>query len=240
MIDHFQSGQSAIDTRWRLIRSWRILLATLFVFSFCPPFLPQATAADTRIVRDMVGRQVRIPRMPQRIACLHGPSYEKIFALGGADRVVMAANLDLPWAHRLNPALDRIPIADTFAAPDVERLLHLNVDLVIYPPFQKQLNHLTAAGLPVAIAYDSKRRPTTLEAFIADYYTQIRFYGELLGGQAPAIADQYCAYADERIRRVTAITSTIPMAKRRGYSTSAGRSADPPARKPGTPRPIGW
>lgn len=168
----------------------------------------------TRVVVDRVGREVRIPAKPQRIACLFGPSYEKLFALGAADRVALAANVLVPWNHVLNPGLKDIPLTDKFAAPDVEQLLNLKADLVIYFPFVKQLERLTAAGLPVVVAYNGRERQSTLKDFFADCYDQIRFYGEVLGGRARAIATEYCAYADERVRKVLAVTSRIPEKKR--------------------------
>ena len=171
-------------------------------------------APPTRIIVDRAGRKVRIPVSPQRVACLFGPSYEKLFALGAADRISLVAHVKLPWNYQLNPNLKNIPVLDNFMAPDVEQLLHLKTDLVIYHPFPKQLQRLSASGLPVVVAYDSSKRQMTLEDFINDWYEQIRFYGDVLGGRANDIAEKYCAYADERIRKVVAITSKIPASER--------------------------
>jgi iron complex transport system substrate-binding protein len=172
------------------------------------------TGAATRVVIDRAGRKVRIPAVPQRIACIFGPSYEKLFALGGADRVSVVHNLLVPWNYELNPGLKQIPVVEDFTAPDVEQLLQLRTDLVIYHPFAKQIAHLSAAGLPVVVPYDGRKRQETLEDFIQDCYGQIRFYGEVLGGKARDIAEEYCAYVDERIRKVIAATAKIPTARR--------------------------
>ena len=168
----------------------------------------------SRIIVDRIGREVRIPETPKRIACLFGPSYEKLFALGAANRAAIVANVVLPWNYQLNPALQRIPVMGNFSAPDVEQLLQLKVDLVIYHPFAKQIEWLSACGLPVVVPYDGRKRQSTLEDFIKDCYEQIRFYGELLGGRANDIAEEYCAYADKKMQRVIAVTSKIPPAKR--------------------------
>jgi iron complex transport system substrate-binding protein len=169
---------------------------------------------STRTITDRAGRKVLIPKIPQRIACIFGPSYEKLFALGGADRVAIVANVMLPWNYKLNPALDNIPIMDNYTAPDVEKLLGLKTDLVIYHPFAKQIERLSASGLPVVVPYDGSQRQSTLENFFKDYYAQIRFYGELLGGSATKIADAYCTYVDEKINKVIAVTSKIATANR--------------------------
>ncbi len=168
----------------------------------------------TRLIVDRIGREVRIPEKPRHIACLFGPSYEKIFALGAADRVSIVANVTLPWDFQLNPNLKNIPVLNNAMAPDSEQLLNLKTDLVIYHPFPKQIERLTASGLPVVIAYDGHVRQMTLPDFIEDCYDQVRFYGKVLGGEANDIAEKYCAYADERIRKVIEITSKIPADQR--------------------------
>ena len=171
-------------------------------------------APSTRMIVDRTGRSVRIPSHPEHIACLFGPSYEKLLALGAADRVAIVPNLTLPWNDRLNPHLRKIPTIGNYAAPSVEQLMALGVDLVIYHPFAKQIERMSASGLPVVVAYDGSRRSTTLEAFIADWYGQIRFYGDVLGGQAKTTAEAYCRYVDRRIQPVLAVTRTIPAANR--------------------------
>ena len=168
----------------------------------------------TRVVTDRSGRQVRIPAAPKKVACLFGPSYEKLLALGAADRVAMVANVRLPWNFELNPALKTLPSSDTYGAPDVEKMLASGVDLVIYHPFVRQIQQMTAAGLPVVVPYDGSIRQHTLENFLEDCYGQMLFYGKVLGPAAENQAMIYCAYADERIRKVTRITSRIPESQR--------------------------
>ena len=171
------------------------------------------TAAEEqtfRTITDLSGRQVRIPRTPKHIACLFGPSYEKVLALGARDRISMVANVSLPWNFVINPDLADIPALTHYGSPDVEELLKQSTDLVIYHPFAKQIERLEAAGLPVVVAYDGNQRMHTLDAFLEDWYDQIRFYGELLGGHAPDIAADYCTYADAKIRQVTDKTSRMP------------------------------
>jgi len=167
-----------------------------------------------RTITDQTGRQVRIPKSPKHIACLFGPSYEKVLALGARDRISMVANVTLPWNFLINPGLADIPVLNHYGSPDVEALLKDSTDLVIYHPFAKQIERLSAAGLPVVVAYDGSRRMQTLDAFFADWYSQIRFYGDVLGGQSPKIAADYCKYADAKIRQVTHVTSHIPEALR--------------------------
>ncbi len=158
------------------------LLAYILMVMFCLNSLPPVWAdGETRVVTDRAGRRVEIPMVPQRVACLFGPSYEKLLALGAVDRVAMAANVSLPWNMVVNPGLNSIPASGNYGAPDVEQMLNLKVDLVIYHPFAKQIDLMTSAGLPVVVPYDGGVRQHTLEDFLEDWYGQIRFYGQVLG-----------------------------------------------------------
>jgi len=169
---------------------------------------------SSRTIVDRMGRTVRIPAQPKRVACLFGPSYEKLFALGAADRVGLVTTFMPPWNFKLNPALKQTPVIDNYAAPSVEQVLSLGIDLVIYHPFAKQIQRMSQSGLPVVVPYDGSQRPKTLDGFFDDYYAQIRFYGELLGGQAKTTADAYCRYMQEKIEPVLAVTRKIPAARR--------------------------
>lgn len=224
MRDHGKVNSVKSDLVWL---KGMILLLLIPIMIAMPGISHNLEASEapppTRLIVDRAGREVRIPVSPQRVACLFGPSYEKLFALGAADRISIVAHLKLPWNYQLNPNLKNIPALDNFMAPDVEQLLQLKTDLVIYHPFPKQIGRLSASGLPVVVAYDSSKRQLTLEDFIRDWFEQIRFYGDVLGGRANDIAERYCAYADERIRKVVSVTSKIPASKRPKVFYQCGR-----------------
>lgn len=173
-----------------------------------------AATDSTRLIVDRAGRTVRIPARPGRVACIFGPSYEKLLALGAADRVAMVPNVIRPWNYRLNPALKQIPVIVNHTSPGAEQLLALGIDLVIYHPFAKQIERMSSSGLAVVVAYDGSRRISSLDAFIDDWYAQIRFYGKVLGGKAQTTADNYCRYVEKRLRPVIETTRKIPAAKR--------------------------
>ena len=174
----------------------------------------EANQPATRTIVDRMGRAVRIPAEPKRVACLFGPSYEKLFALGATDRVGLVTTFMPPWNFIVNPALKQMPVIDNYAAPSVEQLLSLGIDLVIYHPFAKQIQRMSQSGLPVVVPYDGSQRPKTLEGFFDDYYAQIRFYGEILGGPAKTTAGAYCRYMQKKIEPVLAVTREIPTARR--------------------------
>lgn len=150
-------------THFRIQYKWNrsiCILVFLFVAIFGYPHCPEAseTVLPTRAVIDRSGRKVRIPVMPKRIACIHGPSYEKLFALGAADRVAIVTSAMPPWNYKLNPDLPEIPVLKNFTAVDVELLLRLKIDLVIYHPFAGQIARMNGAGLPVVVPYDGSLR----------------------------------------------------------------------------------
>ena len=67
-----------------------VLLAAVFCFvlSACGD-QNAGQDADTRVITDLVGRELTIPNDPQRIAAMTGPSYEMVFMLEGKDKMCM-------------------------------------------------------------------------------------------------------------------------------------------------------
>lgn len=167
-----------------------------------------------REIEDMAGRTVEVPELPQHIACIDGPTYEKMLAFGAMDRVAMVTSVMSPWALKLYPRFSEIPVADNMLSPDVEQLLALGTDLVILKPRPKQIKSLTAAGLPVTVAYNNSERQKSMADFLQDYYAQIRFFGRALGGDGPEIAEKYCAYMAGRIGKVLSVTQALPEVQR--------------------------
>ena len=83
------------------------------ILSFFMGILPQGPKASeskqpTRSIIDRAGRTVSIPQNPQKIACIFGPSYEKIFAFGGANRISIVSNVILPWNYPTESRAERI------------------------------------------------------------------------------------------------------------------------------------
>jgi iron complex transport system substrate-binding protein len=190
------------------------------------PGLTQTKAAtEIRMITDRTGRTVEIPVTPKRIACFFGPSYEKVFLLGAADRVVMMSLEQRPWAHRLNPRLKEVTVMPSYAGPDIERILEIGVDLAFYWQWPQQTEKMAAAGIPVVCPFSGSASPTSIEAFIEGYKQDMLFYGNVLGGEAETKAAQYCAYFDEKARMISSRTASIPKEQRpRVYYISSNRS----------------
>lgn len=107
----------------------------------------QEGAAGGRLVRDAVGRDVRLPRSPRRIVSLAPAITEILFAAGAGDRVVgVTRYCNFP------PAADALPEVGGFADPDVERVAQLAPDLVIATAdtvTRDRFDALVALGVPV-------------------------------------------------------------------------------------------
>ena len=201
------------------------LIGLSFVFLGLLSGAEGATAVEkTKLVTDRIGRSVKVPVDPQRIACFFGPSYEKVFLLGSADKVAVMSIKQPPWSQKLNPALKTMSIMPSYTDPDVEKILSMGIDLVFYWNMSQQIEKMSAAGIPVVCPTSGKQTPKTMEEFIRSYKEDIRFYGEVLGEKAKKIADAYCSYYDERVKRVLAVTSRIPESKKPKVYYITGRN----------------
>lgn len=201
------------------------IMAAVMAFLILVPFSHlNANAQGTRTITDRVGRTVKVPFEPKRIACFFGPSYEKVFLLGYADKVAVMSIRQPPWAQKLNPNLKKIPLMPSYSDPDVERILELGVDLVFYWAFPQQIEKMSAAGIPVVCLLSGSKLPANLETYIKEYKEEIRLYGEVLGEKAKKIATAYCANYDKKISRVLSITSKIPASQRPKVYYVTGRN----------------
>ncbi|MCP4622455.1 MAG: ABC transporter substrate-binding protein, partial [bacterium] len=198
-----------------------VIVATT-VFVFAAEASTRKIAAQTRMITDLDGRKVTIPVFPERVACFYGPSYEKVFLLGGADRVAMMSITYPPWAYNINPVLKDVQIMASYTSPNIEKMLQSKIDLVFYWTTPKQIETMTAAGIPVVCPYSSNRSPRTAEAFIRKYQDEVRFYGDVLGPENRKIADEYCSYFDTVMRNILSRTSAIPKHKRPKVYFSVG------------------
>ena len=87
-------------------------------------FIPLTTAALT--VSDQLGREMAVPKEPQRIVTLAASLTEIVFALGQGHRVCGVEQFsDYP------PAAQKLPKVGSYINPDVERIVALRPDLCL-------------------------------------------------------------------------------------------------------------
>lgn len=143
-------GRRAIRVRQAVIFAAVLaVLATLAAaLSGCGTSLKPAVTASEGFpvtVVDSYGRNVTIPRRPERIVSLAPSHTEVLFALGLGPRVCgVTKYCDYPAEAREKPDVGG------FANPSVERILELKPDLVVATEAQKTLvGQLESLGMPV-------------------------------------------------------------------------------------------
>ncbi|HPS59389.1 MAG TPA: ABC transporter substrate-binding protein, partial [Spirochaetota bacterium] len=92
---------------------------------------------------------------------------------------------------------------------NIERMLDLKVDLVLYSPFPGEADKYKAAGIKNACGFSAQKRPRTIEEYSENFKRQINFFGELLGGDAEERAEKYSLYFEKKISRIRTIISKI-------------------------------
>lgn len=183
------------------------VIITLIVCGIMYHDRPQ-NSGKCRIITDMDDNLIEIPADPRRIACMHGVSSERIVMLGGGGRLVLSMQPS-PWMLKIFPEVKNSGIVKAPFTGNVERMLDLKVDLVLYSPFPGEVEKYRAAGIKTACGFSPQKRPRTIDEFSENFKRQVTFFGELLGPEHEARAEKYCRYFDDTVRRILAVTSKI-------------------------------
>ncbi|NPV52600.1 MAG: cobalamin-binding protein [Firmicutes bacterium] len=150
-------------------------------------------------VVDDAGRQVTISREPRRIVSLAPSNTEILFALGLGDRVVGVTT----YCNYPPEAAKKEKIGG-FADPSIERIIHLDPDLVVGVKMGEGIiRELQKLGIPV-IVVEPKSFNDTLRV--------IRFIGRVTGRDGAAAA--LVGDMEKRVRGITEKTKDIPEGKR--------------------------
>jgi iron complex transport system substrate-binding protein len=190
------------------------IITLLFVFAGLISFIRPSQGADTRIITDLDGEKIVIPDDPKRIVCLWHPAYDKIIMMSSPSRIAMIPNDATQWASKFFPELKGIPRSNSGQLPDLERMLKLNPDLVIYQKGHINISKVVDAGIPAICPYTNNVVPTSIEEYMAEFKRELIFLSEVLGPDAKVRAEKYCKYLDSINARVMTITSRIPEANK--------------------------
>ncbi|MFP3156313.1 ABC transporter substrate-binding protein [Lachnospiraceae bacterium ZAX-1] len=170
----------------------------------------QAEYASTSIV-DLAGREVSLKMPISRAIALAGPSYEKVFMLGQADKLVGAHfyMVDRPWVVRTNPSIANVAAIESPAEPNVEELLKLDTDCVLFWSYDAPLESMSNAGIPAVVVQNETGNPKTVDEFIAYQKKEIQVFADVFGSDAQKKADDWFSYFDEKVALVTERTKDI-------------------------------
>lgn len=189
-----------------------LLLLVPFLWAFHTPGSP-VYAADYRVITDMDDNKIEVPVNPGRIACMHGVSSDRIVMLGKGGSLVLSMKPS-PWAYKLYPEIRKAQTVEPPFTGNVEKMLKLKVDLVLYSPFPGEAEKYRAAGIKTACGFSAQKRPRTVAGFMGNFKRQVMFFGDLLGPEAKTRAEKYCRYFDKKINRILAVTSRISTKER--------------------------
>jgi iron complex transport system substrate-binding protein len=172
---------------------------------------PPAASVPIRHLTDIAGRTVAIPSTVSRVADPWHANNGMVLMMGAADKIV-ATTLQAkkqPWFRKLFPRIERVPAAfDESGDVNIETLISTRPDVVLMAyggTLPKWLPVADTYGIPVFMM------PNTS---LADLKTTARMTGDVLGRGESARAADWIRYFDDNIRRVTAVTSTIPRSER--------------------------
>lgn len=180
-----------------------VLILVLFL-AICSHAV-QLYAGDYKTITDMCDNKVEVPVNPERIACMHCVSPEKIMTLGKGSSIRLMAKQS-PWAYRLFPEIKN---AQTNRGITPKQMLDMKIDLVLYTPGMTKGEQYSAAGLKTVCTFSADTRPMNLDEFMENFKREVTLFGDLLGPDAKARADRYNKYFDKKVKQILSITSKI-------------------------------
>lgn len=178
---------------------------------------PESSAKATRTVVDLAGRKVTIPANVTKVASLTGPSFETVIMLGAVDQVVMTGfrNASSGWAAEVCPPYAKIPVAKKATAPNIEELVELGVDVVLFwDAYPEVIESLNKVGIPVIVTQVNDDGIDTHEQFVELKKKEIMLVGEVFGGAAVEKAKKWCRYVDKTVKYVIGRTGKLDPASR--------------------------
>jgi iron complex transport system substrate-binding protein len=200
-----------------------LLMLGLMVLAGCgQPAAPPAPSAApatpvTRTVVDMTGRSVQIPASITRVATDYPALDATMLLLGAADRLVATSPGVGSLFQTLVPQFKNVlmPFDANLTNVNTESLLATRPQVVFLSPGARSLLPTFARlGIP-AIVFAAFQDPAQLKAGVT-------LVADVLGGDAPARAQQFATYYDSNIAKVQAKTASIPPASQPKVYYTAG------------------
>ncbi len=151
-------------------------------------------ASQTHTVTDMSGRQVKIPRKVNRVADLWHANNEVVLLLGGQKKLVATTPMikKTPWFKTVDPQITQVKAPFAGQEIQIEELLKTKPDVVIAAD-PAQIKTAQEAKLPVVNAMFQD---------FAGLRKSVKLTAQVLGGNAPQVANQYLKTLDRNINLV--------------------------------------
>lgn len=175
-----------------------------------------SSAKETHTVIDLLEREIEVPDDVERIAAIAGPTYEMVFMLGGADKIVMvkSGHTDsYPLANLTNPNLATMTgiAANPSSTVNIEDYLENDIDLVIYYDNEIELKKFDAVDMAAIVATKNtglmdtleQAQSQTIDEFIENVTTPLYIIAQALNTEeAMEEYETWKAYCDEKLRMV--------------------------------------
>lgn len=170
----------------RRVFAFFVSLVLLFSFASCggpPADSPDGADDNTRLITDMLGREVRIPEQIETVAVIYGVATNFLLPLGVADRLVA---INASWGI-ISVVAPELADLDTVGqgAVDLEKLAQLNPDVFIHRANDiRTIDAVTALGIPVIAI-----QPETTEQILETLLLLGDVFG--VGSRARELVDYY-------------------------------------------------
>lgn len=158
-------------------------------------------AAQFRDVKDISGNVVKVPVNVEKIATLWYANNQIVLMLVGADKIVATTDLikNNKWFAHIYPRISSIPNGVNGKSLQAEELVILNPDIVIAAD-KNNKEELLKNGFTVFYPSFTNH---------ADMKKSISIMAEVIGGDAPKIAQKFNEYFDGNLKRVLSKTDKI-------------------------------
>ena len=183
------------------------IMTALFMVAGCgTENASQGNQSATRVVKDIDGTEVTIPKDITKVADLWHANNQVVLMLGGADTLVSTTKnvQGLPWFAKVYPRIKEIPAPVKGTDVQMEEIQKLKPQVVLASN-KSQIEMARNAGIPAVRVnfadYDGLRKTVNITA-------------DVLGGKAPEIAKQYITYLDGKIKFAEDKTKNISDADR--------------------------
>jgi iron complex transport system substrate-binding protein len=200
------------------------LQSPLFASPQKEPASPAASASQaapaSRTITDMGGTAVTLPGKVEKVIDLWHANNQVVLLLGGADTLVGTTSVikGLPWYAKVYPGIADVKpyvLQNNTGGYNTEEILMARPDVVITSSPQ-DAEVLRNAGITAAMVtfrdFDGLKKCVSVTA-------------DVLGGDAPARAEEYLRYLESNMKRVSDRVASIPENQR--LKVYEVRSANP-------------
>jgi iron complex transport system substrate-binding protein len=179
--------------------------------------IPQTTSVSgKRQVKNLDGTIIEVPSEVTRVACLLGPSYEKVVMLGAEDKIVLTSTGYIngsvwPWSNLIYKRTSQVQGIDNANNPNMETLMQIKPDVVFFWGNKAVTDKMLEIGIPSVYPPPEANSGVTTFDQTKDF---LMVYAQALGGNAVSKAEEYAKYFDQKKAMVVSRTKDIPDSER--------------------------